>query len=74
MAAGIWRSAKGKCWLLVLNGLALGALGIICYGFVRFSISFRTVALLIILMAITIGILEFITAGTLRRQHHSADE
>jgi hypothetical protein len=58
----------------VLNGLALGALGTICYGFVRFSISFRTVALLIILMAITIGILEFITAGILRRQHHSADE
>src|SRR5258706_184211 len=67
IAAGIWRSAKGKCWLLVLNGLALGALGVICF-FVRFRISFRTVALLIILMAISAGILELTIARTLRRQ------
>src|ERR1017187_1452557 len=39
IAAGIWRSAKGKCWLLVLNGLAIGALGLIQYAFVRFPIS-----------------------------------
>src|SRR5438876_9248884 len=36
IAAGIWRSTNGKSWLLVLNGLALGALGLIQYGFVRF--------------------------------------
>src|SRR6266480_3453568 len=40
IAAGIWRSTNGKCWLLALNGLALGALGLIQYRFVRFRISF----------------------------------
>ena len=73
IAAGVWRSTTGKCWLLVLNGLALGTLGLIYYAFVRFSISFRTIALLIILMAISVGILELITARTLRRQRHVAD-
>jgi uncharacterized membrane protein HdeD (DUF308 family) len=73
IAAGIWRSTKGKCWLLVLNGLALSALGLICIYLVRFRISFRTVALLIILMALSIGIFELITARTLRRQRHVAD-
>lgn len=72
IAAGIWRSAKGKCWLLVLNGLALSALGLIHF-FTRFRISFRTIALLIILMAMSIGILELVTARTLRRQRHVAD-
>lgn len=73
IAAGILRSTNGKCWLLVLNGLALGALGLIQYGFVRFRISFFTVALLIILMAMSIGILELVIARTLRRQRHVAD-
>jgi uncharacterized membrane protein HdeD (DUF308 family) len=73
IAAGVWRSTQGKCWLLALNGLALGALGLICYGFTRFSISFLTVALLIILMAMSIGILEFEIARTLRRHGHVAD-
>ncbi len=73
IAAGIWRSTDGKCWLLVLNGLALGALGLIQYGLTRFRISFLTVALLIILMAVSLGILELIIARTRRRQHHVAD-
>jgi len=73
IAAGIWRSANGKCWPLVLNGLALGALGLIQYAFVRFPISFLTVALLIILMAMSIGILELVIARTLRRERHVAD-
>ena len=72
IAAGIWRSTKGKCWLLVMNGLALSALGLIHF-FVSFRISFRTVALLIILMAMSIGILLLVTARTLRRQRHVAD-
>ena len=67
ITAGIWRSAKGKCWLLVLNGLALGALGLTLTGIFRHSISFGTVALLIILMAMSIGIFELVTARTLRR-------
>ncbi len=73
VAAGIWSSARGICWLLVVNGLALGALGVIFNGVFGFRIGFRTVALLIILMAISIGILALITARTLRRQHRVVD-
>jgi uncharacterized membrane protein HdeD (DUF308 family) len=73
IAAGVWRSATGTGWLLVLNGLALGALGVIQYGLTRFRISFLTVALLIIVMAMSIGILELVIARTLRRQRHVAD-
>jgi uncharacterized membrane protein HdeD (DUF308 family) len=73
ITAAVWRSAKGKCWLLVLNGLALGALGGIEFGFTRYRISFLTVALLIVSMAISIGILELVIARTLRREHHVVD-
>ncbi len=73
VVTGILRSTNGKCWLLVLNGLALGALGLIQYGFVRSRISFLTVALLIILMAMSIGILELAIARTQWRQRHVAD-
>jgi uncharacterized membrane protein HdeD (DUF308 family) len=69
IVAGIWRSTKGKCWLLVVNGLALGALGLIYYAFTRFRISILTIALLIVLMAISIGTLELFTARTLRPRH-----
>jgi len=73
IAAGIFRSTRGKCWLLVLNGFALGALGLIQYALVRFRISFLVIALLVALMAMSIGILELVLARTLRRQHHVAD-
>ncbi len=74
VAAGIWRSTKGKCWLLVLNGLALIALGVIYNGVPGGSrISFRTIALLIIMMAISMGILEFVTARSLRPQGRVPD-
>lgn len=73
IVSGIWRSARGKSWLLVLNGLALCALGLIYSYLVRFRISFLTIALLIILMAINMGILELVIARTLRRQRHVAD-
>ena len=72
IAAGIWRSAKGKCWLLVLNGLALSALGLIYNRVFGFRISFRTIALLLVVMAMSVGIFELVTARTLRR--HVADE
>ena len=74
IAAGLWRSAKGKCWLLVLNGLALGALGLIFNGVFGFRISFLTIALLVVVMAISMGVLELVTARMLRRQRHVADE
>jgi uncharacterized membrane protein HdeD (DUF308 family) len=71
IAAGIWSSRKGKSWLLVLNGLACSALGMI-FTFWTGPLAFRTVALLIVVMAISVGIDELATARTLRR--HLADE
>jgi uncharacterized membrane protein HdeD (DUF308 family) len=74
IVAGISRSAKREYWLLMLNGLALFTLGVIYYRFVRFGISFRTIALLIIVMAISIGTLELITARRPKGQHRFWDE
>jgi uncharacterized membrane protein HdeD (DUF308 family) len=68
IAAGLWRSTKGKSWLLVVNGLALSALGLIFNNLTHYRISFRTVALLLVVMAMSIGIFELVTARTLRRQ------
>ena len=55
----------------MLNGLALSALGLICL-FWTGRLAFRTVALLFVVMALSIGILELATALTLRR--HVANE
>jgi uncharacterized membrane protein HdeD (DUF308 family) len=66
--AGIWRSRKRKSWLLVLNGLACSALGLIFIFQTR--IAFRTVALLIVVMAMSFGIYELAIA---RPRRHSAD-
>jgi uncharacterized membrane protein HdeD (DUF308 family) len=71
LAASIWNSRMSKSWLLALNGLALSALGLICL-FWRGRLAFRTVALLFVVMALSIGILELATALGLRR--HVADE
>jgi hypothetical protein len=65
IAAGIWRSAKGKSWLLALNGLVLcawGLLGLFWSG----PLSFNLFALLVVVMATSFGILAFATARTLR--------
>ena len=72
IAAGIWSSRKGKSWLLVLNGLAFIAYGLIPVVFSRVPLPFRLFALLLILMAMSMGIFELATARTLRR--HVADE
>src|ERR1700693_3733588 len=63
IAACIGRPARAECWLLVLNGLALGSLGLIFNGIFGFGINFRTVALLIILMAMSIGIFVLLIRG-----------
>ncbi len=70
IAAGIWNSGTGRSWLLLLNGLALGSLGVVLSGIFGSRISLRTVALLVILMAISAGIFEMGTARILRRQRH----
>ena len=65
IAAGVSRSGKGNCWLLVLHGFALSALGVLFSGLAGNKISFRTVALLVMLMAVSIGILEVAAARAL---------
>lgn len=66
IAAGVWNYGRGESWLLVLNGLACSALGAI-FAFWRGPLAFRTVALLIVIMAVSIGIYEFAAARLLRR-------
>ena len=70
IVAGIWSFGKGKSRLLVLNGLACSALGAI-FAFWTGPLAFRTVALLIVVMAMSIGIYELAIARTL---HRFADE
>ena len=68
IAVGVWSSRNGKSWFLVLKGLAFGALGLILTGIFGSRIQFRTIALLIVLMAMSMGIYE------LRLQCHAAYE
>ncbi len=56
IAAGVLSSGKGASWLLALNGLACGALGLI-FTFWTGKLAFTTVALLIVVMALSVGIL-----------------
>jgi uncharacterized membrane protein HdeD (DUF308 family) len=65
ITAGIWSFRKKKSWLLVLNGLVCSALGAIL-AFWTGPLAFRTVALLIVVMAMAIGIYELATARALR--------
>ena len=67
IAAGIWRSANGKSWLLVLNGLVLsvyGSMPLFWHGPLRFDFF----ALLLVVTAMTFGILALAIARTLRRR------
>jgi uncharacterized membrane protein HdeD (DUF308 family) len=64
IAAAIWSFRNSKSWLLVLNGVALSALGLIL-SFWRGRLAFRTVALLIVVMAISAGIFALVSARTL---------
>lgn len=73
IAASLWRASGGKCWPLALHGIALGALGMILYGFTGFRISLLTISLLIVVMAVTFGILTLILAQALGRQHRTVD-
>jgi hypothetical protein len=66
IAAGLWRSARGKSWLLVLNGVALSAYGLIPLLW-KGPLSFNTLAILLVVMAVTAGILALAIAITLRR-------
>jgi uncharacterized membrane protein HdeD (DUF308 family) len=66
IATGVWNAGESNSWLLVLNGLATSALGAL-FAFWTGPLAFRTVAVLIAIMAISIGVYELATARTLRR-------
>lgn len=65
IAAGAWNFGKGKSWLLVLNGLACSALGA-TFAYWTGPLAFRTVALLISAMAVSIGMYELASARNTR--------
>jgi len=73
IAAGIWRSADGISWLLVLNGLAFSAYGLIPILF-KGPLSFRPFALLIVVMSMSFGVLALAIARTMRHRGHGADK
>lgn len=66
IAAGLWRSAKDKSWLLILNGVALSAYGVIPLVW-KGPLAFDRLALLLIAMAITFGMLALTIARSSRR-------
>jgi hypothetical protein len=61
VAASLWRFENRKSWILTPSGLALSALGLILM-FWKGPLSFRTIALLIIVMAVSIAIHAFANA------------
>ena len=65
IAASIWRSAKGISWLLLANGLVLSVYGLMAL-FWRGPLSVRFFELLVVVMAMTFGILALAIARTLR--------
>jgi uncharacterized membrane protein HdeD (DUF308 family) len=72
IAASVWSSRKDSSWLLVLNGLACSSLGLLVTLGATRPIAFRTIALVIVIMAMSIGVYELATARTLRG--HPIDE
>lgn len=73
IVAAIWSFIGRKSWLLVLNGLALVALGVILNGVFGFRISLRTIALLIVVMALSLGAFELTIARILRNLDRVVD-
>lgn len=65
IAHAILNALEGKRWLLVLNGLACSSLGLVLTLATR--VTFRTIALLIIGLALSLGGYELAKAGLLRR-------
>src|ERR1700721_1261469 len=55
IAASVWRSRKDNSWLLLLNGLACSSFGILVTLGATRPITFRTIALVIVIMAMSIG-------------------
>ncbi len=74
VAAAVWRSRNGKSWALGLNGVALAVLGFAQYGLTRFRIGILFVAVLVVVMAVSIGVAELGIARAFRRRHYAADD
>jgi uncharacterized membrane protein HdeD (DUF308 family) len=70
IAAGVWSSRKDNSWLLVLSGLACSSLGLLVTLGATRPIAFRTIALVIVVMAVSIGLYELATVRTLRGASH----
>ncbi len=66
-AAGAWRLGRGLCWPLVVNGLSLSALGVLLLGIFGASLAFRTLAGLLVVMALCLGVLMLSAVRGLRR-------
>jgi hypothetical protein len=73
IAAGAWRPANGTCWLLALNGVASGALGLILTGISGHRIGLQLITVLFVVMAVSGGILQWTLARTLPRQGYGID-
>ncbi len=72
VAVGLWTFRDRKAWFLVLNGLSYSVLGLNVYAASSRSVGFQSVAILMGVMGLTIGIYELATARTLPR--HCADK
>ncbi len=73
IAAAVWRSGKSKSWLLALNGLALGAYGLVSVSAIpRGRVSFLPFALLFVVMAASVGVSASAAAHRIRR--HVSDK
>jgi uncharacterized membrane protein HdeD (DUF308 family) len=72
IAAAIWSSREVHSSLLVLNGLGCSALGTMFLLGAGRSVKFRTIALVIVTMAVSIGAYEL--AAAWRRRGHVSGE
>ncbi len=65
-AAAIWSPERGNSWLLALNGIAACALGLLILLGATRPVAFRTIALFIVMMAMSMGAYEFAMARRMR--------
>ena len=72
VATGIWNAREANSWLLVLNGLACSAFGTLVVLGASRPITFRPIAIAIVVMAVSIGLYELVVARTL--PSHRFDE
>ncbi len=63
MAAAYWSSRKSSAWLLAVNGFACSLLGLIL-TFWKGRLQFSTIALLIVVMAVSVGVYQLAIART----------